>query len=243
MKKKVSSVLTTAFILLAGAVCFFQFNTAGYLLTVPFRSTFQKIDDNLYINKGYSGSAEEISDIIGQAVERDTAFFGEMRCLDDTMIIICDNEKLTQKIGDKTTHTLAFPKKKDVICISQDYLNVDIIAHELTHAELHTHLSVSARRRLPTWFDEGTATQNDYREQYSPENWVRRTDNGKNSVLLEDMDTPEEFYSDPVEERQFRYICAKHEISQWLETHTVQDLLGLADRFNDGEDFYTLYNK
>ena len=53
--------------------------------------------------------------------------------------------------------------------------------------------------------------------------------------------TPAEFYAGEAEDRRFRYLCAKHEVAVWLEAHSVQELLELADKVNAGEDFDTLY--
>ena len=39
------------------------------------------------------------------------------------------------------------------------------------------------------------------------------------------------------EDRRFRYLNAKHEVSEWMEVHKLQDLLELIDELNNGEDF------
>lgn len=234
-------ILVILFLLLTAFVYVFQF-TGEYRMTVPYRPNFEEIAPNVYMNKGNAMSKEEALAIFEEAKARDTAFFGELQCLDAFTLIICDDAGITQKIGEKDTITYPFPQKKDYSCISNEYYNVDIVAHELTHAELHSHFTTcDAQRKMPTWFDEGIATQNDYREKYSAENWAERTDNGKNAVAIEDMDTPAEFYAGEADDRQFRYLCAKHEIAVWLETHSVQELLAVADGLNRGEDFDTLY--
>lgn len=234
-------LLSLLLILLAVAVYFFQFQ-GEYRLTVPYRPNFQEIAPHIYMNKGNAMSAEEALAVFEEAKARDTAFFGEMHALDDVMLIICDDAEISRKIGEKDTHTYFFPQKKDWICISNEWYHVDVVAHELTHAELHSHMTTGdAQRRLPSWFDEGVATQNDYREQYSYENWIEQTDNGRNAVAIEDMDTPAEFYAGEAEDRRFRYLCARHEVAVWLEAHSVQELLELVDKVNAGEDFDTLY--
>ena len=96
---------------------------------------------------------------------------------------------------------------------------------------------------IPPWFDEGVATQNDYREQYSYEQWVEKTDNGKNAFPIEDMDSPREFYSGDNDEKRLKYTCAKHEVAEWLTTHSPQDIIRLAERVDNGEDFYTVYGR
>lgn len=242
-KKVILFISFTVLILLIIAIyCFFQFTKDGYILSIPYRTGFQEIEPNIYLNKGNSLTSEEVSAVTTQAKERVTAFFGEMHCLDQTTIIICDDEQITNKIGEKDTKTFIFPSKKDYIRLSNEYFNVDVVAHELTHAELHSYISADTQRSLPTWFDEGLATQNDYREKYSYENWVKRTDNGQNVTPLEDMDTSSEFQCSNEEERQFHYICAKYEIKEWLDKHSVQDLIELVEAVNAGEDFYLSYD-
>lgn len=242
-KKVILSIVFTVIILLIiAAVYFFQFTKAGYILSVPYRSGFQEIETNVYMNKGNSLTPEEARAITAQAKERVTAFFGELHCTDQT-IIICDDEKITNKIGEKDTNTFLFPsQKKDYTCLSNEYFNVDVVAHEMTHAELHSYITADTQRSLPTWFDEGLATQNDYREKYSFENWIEKTNNGKNVTPLEEMDTGAEFQCSDEDERQFHYICAKYIVKEWIDKHSVQELIELVKAVNKGEDFYRLYN-
>ena len=102
-------------------------------------------------------------------------------------------------------------------------------------------LSGKAFRRVPTWFNEGIALQNDYRELYGPEAWAEQTDNGKSIVAHEDMDTAAEFYSGTKEDRRFRYLNAKHDVAEWLEKHGLQGFTALIERLNGGEDFSAAY--
>ena len=243
-KKKIilCCCISLILLLLLAAVYIFQFTGLGYRMSVPYRSSFEKVADNINVNKNYSGNIKEAIQLTEEALERDRAFFGELQCTDTTIIIFCDDDKLLSKLdGDHDTKTSY--TKKNYISVSDEYLNIDIIAHEFTHAELHTRLNMKALKSIPTWFDEGLATQNDYREQYGLDAWIEQTDNGKNTVPLEDMDTGSEFYADPVEDRRFRYLNAKHEVGVWMDTHQQKGLLELFDKLNNGEGFDTAYFK
>ena len=243
-KKRVILFVLFALILLIAAVAvwFFQFNPTGYRMSVSCRASFDKISDNVFVNRNYAGNRDDIAVLIDEAIARDMGFFGSLVCRDHTVIIICDDEKLLAKLGgDHDTQTVQFPVKKSYISVSTEYLNVDVLAHELAHAELHERLSSKALRRIPTWFDEGIALQNDYREQYSPEAWAEQTENGKHIVAHEDMDTGAEFYSGTKEDRRFRYLNAKHDVAEWMETHGLQGFMDLIDRLNGGEDFSAAY--
>ena len=241
-KKRVLLFITILLILAAVVVAVFQFTQFGYLTTVPYRSAFTEIASQVYINREYAGDQQELLEMIEQAKDRVRTFFGDVRFQDKTIFIICDDEKLTRKLGeDHGTVIFYFPSETHYICISDEYLELDILAHEITHAELHTRLSAEAQKRIPTWFDEGIALQNDYRERYSEAQWVEQTDNGKNAVALEDMDTPAEFYAGEAEDRRFRYLNAKHELDVWMTSHGQRGLLKLLEKLNDGADFNTTY--
>ena len=229
-KKRVLLVITLLLILAAVVVAMFQFTQSGYLTTVPYRSAFTEIASHVYINRNYAGDQQELFEMIEQAKDRVRTFFGDVRFQDETIFIICDDDKLTRKLGeDHGTVILYFPSETYYICISDEYLELDILAHEITHAELHTRLSAEAQ------------LQNDYREKYSEAQWITQTDNGKNAVALEDMDTPSEFYAGEAEDRRFRYLNAKHELDVWMISHGQQGLLELLDRLNGGADFNTAY--
>ena len=237
-------IIVPILVLVAAAVYFFQFNQYGYLMTIPYRSAFTEIADHVYINRNHARDHQEILSLIGQAEGRVREFFGDLRFQDETIIIICDDEELTRKIGeDHATITISFPSEKHYICISDEYLDPDILAHEITHAELRARLTAQALGKIPTWFDEGLALQNDYRERYSEEQWKAQTDNGKNTIALEDMDTPAEFYAGEAEDRRFRYLNAKHELDAWMAAHEQHGLLELIEKLNDGEAFYTAYSR
>ena len=241
-KKRVLLFITILLILAAVVVAMFQFTQFGYLKTVPYRSAFTEIASHVYINRNYAGDQQELLEMIEQAKDRVRTFFGEVLFQDETFFIICDDAKLTRKLGeDHGTVILYFPSETHYICISDEYLELDILAHEITHAELHSRLSTEAQKAIPTWFDEGLALQNDYREKYSEAQWIEQTDNGKNTVALEDMDTPAEFYAGEAEDRHFRYLSAKHELDVWMTAHGQHGLLELLDRLNGGADFNTVY--
>lgn len=222
-------------------VCFFQFISTGYRISVPYRHSFIEIDDNVYVNRDFSGNKDTLISLVNDAENRNINFWEELQS--NPVIIFCDNEKLLSRLGgDHDTLTVFFPSKQSYISVSNEYCNTDILAHEMTHAELHYRLSAKALDKIPSWFDEGIALQNDYREQYSLDEWIKQTDNGKNTVALEDMDESSEFYAGTAEERRFRYLNAKYEVSKWMDVHKQQELLKLLDKLNDGEDFNTAYD-
>ena len=244
-RKRLTIILMTLLVILTLSIAYyFQFTGEGYRLTISRRNAFVEISDHIYLNKNFKGDKEEILENIQLAKERTEAFFGELKCLDKTILIICDDEKLLTKLGgDHDTMTYHFTPYQNIICVSEQYCVLDVLAHEYTHAELHSRLTVKALKRIPTWFDEGIAMQNDYRKQYNLEAWIKKTDHGKNVIALEDMDCSEEFNAGTTKDRRLRYIIAKHEVEEWLAENQVDGLLKLIDQLNQGEDFINIYKK
>lgn len=238
--KIVLLILVLLVVVIAAATL--QFTSVGYRITVPLRN-FEEVSPNIYIHREFEADSDEVLKIINEARDRVNKFFGELR--GTPKIIICDDEDTIAKLGgDHDTSTMVLFKAYCYISISSEFLNVDVLAHEITHAELHTRIyegKVGTGAIVPTWFDEGVALQNDNRERYSEKAWSKATENGKNLVELNDIDTADEFYAGNVEERRHRYIISKHELGVWIDDNGVDSLIDLLDRINNGNSFNELY--
>ena len=117
-KRKTFLIITAIFLFLAVTVYFFQFSQYGYLMTVPYRPAFTEIAGHVYINKNNARDHQEILDLIEQAKDRVRTFFGDLRFWDETVFIICDDERLTRKLGeDHAAVTISFPSEKHYILI------------------------------------------------------------------------------------------------------------------------------
>ena len=155
-KKRKSFLIIIILALVAAAVYFFQFNQYGYIMTVPYRSAFTEIADHVYINKSNVQNHQEILGLIEQAEERDRSFWGDLHYSDETIFIICDDKYLIRKIGeDHATVTISFPSEKHYICISDEYLELDILAHEINHAELRARLNSKVTEKGTFSAEEG----------------------------------------------------------------------------------------
>jgi len=229
-------------IAITAAIVFFQFSSFGYRMSVPFRSFIQAAP-HVYVSKNYSSDVEEALRTVGEARQRVLGFFKELRSV--PTIILCDDSQTLRKLGgDHDTQTTAFLNVFSYIAISPDYLNVDIVAHEITHAEVHQrvfHGKIGYPALIPTWFDEGVALQNDYREGYGESAWEEVTHGGESAADLHDIDTAAKFYAGEPQERLNRYILSKHELGGWIERKGIDTLIRLLDDVNQGMDFNELY--
>lgn len=59
----------------------------------------------------------------------------------------------------------------DRILLSPRGLNWHFIAHEWSHAEMSTRLSLFAWKRMPQWFDEGVAVAVSEAAEHSEQHW------------------------------------------------------------------------
>ncbi|MCL1828325.1 MAG: hypothetical protein FWG32_02395 [Oscillospiraceae bacterium] len=238
----IPGLAVAAFVMIA-FIFFWRF-PIGYRMSVSLHG-FTEEAGNIYINNDYGASKKEAVRIVNEARERVAGYFGEIKS--DPVVIVCDNKAKLKKLGgDHDTSTIIVYNVKSYTAVSPEYLNVDIIAHELTHAEVHARVYKGKFRfqlSIPTWFDEGIALQNDYRDAYSEDAWKEATDNGKTTVDLNDIDTPAKFYAGEAADRRYRYIVSKYELSGRIEEYGLPALLELLDKLNQGEDFNSLYHR
>ena len=256
MKKRskfIVSILSAIFIVILGAlVWFFHFYEFGYKMTVPFRPGYTKIAENVYVYEGYGIPKEEILYALDVAKQRVNNFFGEIKS--NPTIILCDDESELSFHRGATQTAL----RSSYISIGSELFGVDVAAHELTHAETHRRIQkpmwvyivsmnfTYSSFGIPIWFDEGVAIQNDYREKYGEETWIKDTNNGETATALSDMDIPEKFYSGDDDDGckgRFHYMCAKHEVAEWIKKHGKEALFELMDEISKGTEFSELYFK
>jgi hypothetical protein len=90
---------------------------------------------------------------------------------------------------------------------------VDVLAHELMHAEIFERIGFFRRlTNWPTWFDEGLAMQVDFRPRYDLQPALETSTRG-----VRDLRTPKAFFAGSDEELTNHYRFAKHEVRQLIE--------------------------
>ncbi|MDF2843744.1 MAG: hypothetical protein K0R00_2170 [Herbinix sp.] len=247
-KMKLSKIIVTgiALLIIFIGIYYIQFTSLGYFETVPVRG-FTQVKDNIYLDNDFNGNSSNVLSIIEEANQRVKLFWGDIKS--EPRIIISDNDTKLKKMGwtgsPALTTTLVFFGAHSYVVISPNGLNVDVVAHELTHAELHSRIhkgKLLNKKRIPVWFDEGVATQNDYRENYNDNAWVNVTNDGKNITDFSSLESISQFYNTDSNIRRYNYIISKHEVSEWLKEHSIDELIALIAAVNKGESFNKLYS-
>ena len=236
--------LTLSLVLIVTSfVYFFWYTPVGYRMSVMFHG-FRELSPNIYVDKNYEGDTDAIPTIINEAKERNFEFWGEVKS-NPVIIISDDEEKIARLGGNHNAYTIAVFAVRTYISLSSNWLNVDVIAHELTHAETHYrifHGVISFDRPIPVWFDEGIALQNDKRERYGDTAWIYATDYTRKKVDF-DAITGEEFYKGDEKEILYNYIVSRYEVKKWIIENGIEALKALLEGIRRGGDFYSLYNQ
>lgn len=134
-------------------------------------------------------------------------------------VIACLSETCHKLMGDPGPKALTYGSH--VFYLSPRGLEVDIIAHELTHIELHHKIGLKSLRHFPAWVDEGIAVyvSQDARFDLNPETCVIH-----NHAL-------------PISAREWGrqsgqagatlYRDAGCTVSKWMKSHPISGLEGL----------------
>lgn len=146
------------------------------------------------------------------------------------------------------------------IILSPNGTNINVLSHELCHAELLERIGWQTRRqKVPIWFDEGLAMLVDKRFEYwtvLQKDWKTLTDsetlknNGFNNstpsdslnfstLSLQNLQTTEQFFT---QDAQLHYFLAQQEVSRWYNEKGQKGLLELIDNLkeSDFEESYKL---
>ncbi|WP_338791611.1 DUF1570 domain-containing protein [Bernardetia sp. MNP-M8] len=153
------------------------------------------------------------------------------------------------------------------IILSPEGTNIDVLSHELSHAELIERLGWQTRRnKIPIWFDEGLAMLVDKRFEYwttLQQDWRNLIDIEKNdsninsnsdfysttpldsdslslsSFELQNLQTTEQFFT---ENAQIHYFLSQEEVARWYTEKGQKGLLQLIENLkeNSFEDSYNV---
>lgn len=111
--------------------------------------------------------------------------------------------------------------------------SVDVVSHELMHAEIHHRVGNLKRfLQLPTWFDEGVAMQVDYRNRYS-----LSSQDAQNADYVRGLTTFSSFFKGDEQVVVRNYASAKQVVASWLSRVGNTSLYSRFQRMRNGESF------
>jgi hypothetical protein len=204
-------------------------------------SSFKK-NGRLYFNAGTpQRKIDSVQYLIQLASARVASFWGQKNSI--PQYIYCDSDADFKKFGSPfPVPALTHLKLGAAIVISSEGADLDILAHEICHAELYERIGFYNRTfKIPIWFDEGLAMQNDYRNYYSEDSLKLKSDNYKNLPNVKKLKTGKQFSEESSNEKiMLNYIAAKHEIKNW---YTKEKLDKFIEAINTGKTFEEAFNQ
>ena len=115
------------------------------------------------------------------------------------------------------------------VVLGPDGRNVDVMAHELMHAELVDRVGFWRRRlEIPVWFDEGVGMQVDARTAFG---------RPKTKGDIRSKVTARAFFHVPPDELTGHYALAKRAVADWLDRQGRNNLYARLAAIRAGEDF------
>jgi len=173
------------------------------------------------------------AELLQKAKARITSKFGPMRS-QPTVYFFDQNDTLwsTRINPYGSTSFLGF---KTCVAIGPYGQNIDVVAHELMHAEIEERAGSWRRaREIPIWFDEGLAMQVDYREKYNFQT-PQRTDD----VMR--LNSAREFFSTDGDTLTYNYTAAKSHVEAWLLRNSGTDIFESLARIKNGTSFDSVW--
>lgn len=197
---------------------------------------FVKISDHVYVNQAMPQPERvKVLKAVSAAKARVARFFG--RRLSHPKILVCSTERCFVPNREGPT-----PKGLEygisAVLVSPHGLNVTILSHELTHAELHDRVGLlRTLQSIPHWFDEGLAVLVSRDSRYSRAAWCRATDGGRRAPTLQDIDRV--IYHEPW---LLGYGTARARVGAWYARVGRTGLDRLIREVRNGTDFHSAFN-
>lgn len=171
--------------------------------------------------------------LLHEAKDRISAKFGFMQS--KPVIVFFEEQDSFWPLRLNEYGSTSFLGSKTCLFIGPKGQNIDVIAHELMHAE--TEYRVGYWRRwieLPIWFDEGLAMQVDHRERYI-------LPQGTETSYVRKLQSVSDFSVSDSELLTNHYASAKSEVAVWVSRVGNDSVYDQLNRIKEGLSFDTVW--
>jgi hypothetical protein len=231
----------SAFALLCLALCWSNMHLKKYFI---FASTFAIFALGLalyaYANPGVVACAITDSDqkypsifeqLLSESRIRIQNTFGTPEATPILVFLDDSNSFWSLKLNEYgSTH---FIGSKVCVMVGTKGRNIDVVAHELMHAEIVYRVGYWNRlTKLPVWFDEGLAMQVDFRPRYNLRNGT-----DARSANVKKLWSARKFFVPDADLLTNNYASAKAEVALWVADVGHKSIYSQLERLRDGETF------
>jgi hypothetical protein len=167
--------------------------------------------------------------LLSNAQARVLRTFGAPRA--QPIIVFWDHQALLSKFRLNEYASSHFLGTRSCVFIGPKGRSIDVVAHELVHAEVFDRVGPWARmKQVPVWFDEGLAMQVDFREQYG---LPADTD----TSYVRNAASPADFFVDNDQQLTRNYGAAKVQVAKWVAAVGSSSVYSQLARLRAGESF------
>ncbi len=229
---------------------------AGLRLLAPETHGLERVSPSLFVETGTdSETCRRLLEDIDRAERAVETAYGSVQA--HPVVHVCITETCYATFGGYGSRAKVYGGR--LILISPRGSNWHYIAHEWSHAEMFSRLTLTAWWTLPQWFDEGIAVAVSQAPENSEAHWQflvaanipRPTREALYTFKsLRQWDDAVGHYGEKKnQERRAKgqpeirpvYTAAGHELRPWLAVVGREGLLRLIAELNAGADFTSLY--
>jgi hypothetical protein len=217
-------------------------------------SDFIEIDTGIYASNVMSATEKkDLVELIKASRQRQKNFWG--KTVEEPVIIFCHSSELYQKYGSRNGSPANYfgSLLGSYVVISPAGLDVDVISHEMCHAELTGRLGwLTMNTKVPQWFNEGLALMVDYRFPHAngqisyrkyQQKWNELTYGSNFNLNLQALEDIESFAPTDAYSQQLAYLRSGMEVSRWLEKVHRKGLLRFVSKIQAGGNFEETYQE
>jgi hypothetical protein len=238
MKKKIVRIFFIFILIFAllGIAHYFIFPQETNCMLIGFSGFSKK--ENIYYSPNSISKLDTLFQMKALAEKRNQFFWRDDNFLSYS-IIYCNTEKDFNKYGNKGAPATTQLKLGAYVVLQQQSLDLDIIAHEISHTVLYNNIGwYKTIYKIPTWFNEGLAMQVDDRSYYSIDTLMLKREAGIKLPDVIRMKRPADFFAGNNKTVMLNYSTAKYIVHEWLKTHSLQKFI---KAINEGESFDKAY--
>lgn len=240
MRKKYfvkASLLSVPIIVILSCLTLSACGLAINLATIK-HSQFKQLSQDIYISPDMNDQeAQQIQQLIAQAKAKVIAKYGDYQATPHFIVTSNKAESDQFHLGDVPATAYFLPwDANGYIVLGATTRDVNVIAHEMVHAEVADRLGGYSKRSLiPVWFDEGVALQVDEREQYMN---LSSVVSAQDMQEVQKLHTPKQFWTQDKAQNIKNYQAAKQITTQLLDKMDMP-LFEMLEKIKQGEDFET----
>lgn len=223
-------------LLLIGALVFIA-NHAALRRAAYLRWRMHEAAPGVFVKDGLPAERErEFLDLVTAGRARATAWFGPLRNGAD--VVFAHDLATKGDLGLEQPFAWNPAAEGNArLYVGPRGLSVDLVAHGIAHAEIKERVGLDLWSAVPAWFDEGIATQVDWRPYLQPE--ALPAPEAPGSAALRALADHEQFRGMEGEENLAR---AKAEVTRWLAAAGGPPAFdALAAALRAGESFDAAY--